>query len=493
MGGERQMTTFGAFDALRTVPVGFPLMSFRRGSGATAAISILATIAIFGAQQVPAAAAARTPAAAPATASAASNYTPITPGFRILDTRSGLCGGNVCHALGAGSTLNLQVTGYVDPGTGNSVPAGASAVVINVTAVGGSSYSLLTVYPAGTSRPSASNINFPAGIALANLVTSELSSGGALTIYNALGTVNVIGDIEGYFMPTAASDPSGEYHPIPPLRVCDTRAGQEVNACNNFNDGKSHAIGPNTAVKVTVAGQPAWCSPSCTPSIPTDGTEEFAIINLTAIAGTVNTYLSVVPWSTSGCVYGGNKGVPPFSTVNVSAGKAQANRVFVDLATNQNPINICVYNSAGKANFIIDDNGWFGGPTAATGEQFYASSPTRICDTRAGMGTPCSGHELTQGDVLTVAAAGQDGIPSGAKAIIANLTAIAGSSYTLFSVYPSDATSRPNVSDLNVAAGQVLDNLTAVALSGGGSPGDFDLYNALGNINATVDVEGWFQ
>jgi hypothetical protein len=472
-------------------------MSFRTGRHIASAFSILASIVVFGAQQVPAAAAVRAsaPAAAATTvsASAASNYIPVNPGFRILDTRKGLCGGNVCHALGAGGTLQLQVTGYVDPGTGNSVPAGASAVVINVTAVGGTSYSLFTVYPAGSNRPTASNINFPAGTAIANLVTSQLSSGGAIDIFNALGTVNVVGDIEGYFTPTPSTQPSGEYHPIPPLRVCDTRAGQEVNACNGFNDGKSHAIGPNTAVKVTVAGQPAWCSPTCTPSIPTDGTEEFAIINLTAIAGTVNTYLSVVPWTINGCTYGGNKGAPPFSTVNVSAGKAQANRVFVDLGINTNPINICVYNAVGKANFVIDANGWFGGPTAATGLQFYATSPTRICDTRAGMGTSCAGHELTQAGVLIVAAAGQDGIPSAAKAIVANLTAIAGSSFTFISAYPSDAASRPNVSDINVGAGQVLDNLTAITLSGGASPGDFDLFNALGNINATVDVEGWFQ
>jgi hypothetical protein len=465
-------------------------MSFRGRSGVTAAVSILATIAIFGAQQVPATAAVRVPNTTTTTPTG-SNYIPITPGFRILDTRTGLCGGNVCHALGAGGTLQLQVTGYVDPHTGNSVPAGASAVVINVTAVGGTSFSLLTVYPVGASRPLASNINFPAASATANLVTSQLSSGGAIEIFNALGTVNVTGDIEGYFMPEAASVTAGEYHPIPPLRVCDTRAGQEVNACNGFNDGKSHAIGPNTAVKVTVAGQPAWCSPTCTPSIPTDGTEEFAIINLTAIAGTVNTYLSVVPWSTNGCDYGGNKGAPPFSTVNVSAGKAQGNRVFVDLATNQNPINICVYNAAGKANFVIDANGWFGGPTAGTGLQFYASSPSRICDTRAGMGTPCAGHELTPFGVLTVAAAGQAGVPSGAKAVIANLAAIAGSSFTFITAYPSDA-ARPTASDINVGAGQVLDNLTAITLSGGGSPGDFDLFNSLGNINVTVDVEGWF-
>jgi hypothetical protein len=473
-------------------------MKFRRGSGPTAAISVLATIAIFGAQQVPATAAVRAPATAPATtttASAASNYIPITPGFRILNTKTGLCGGNVCHALGAGGTLDLQVTNYHDPTTGNFVPAGATAVAINVTAVGGTSFSLLTVYPAGTTRPGASNINFPAGIALANLVTSQLSSTGAVDIYNALGTVNVLADVEGYFMPEAVTVTSGEYHPIPPIRVCDTRTGHGINAytCNGLNDGKSHAIGPNTAVKVTIAGQPAWCSPTCAPTIPTDGTQENAIINLTAIAGTVNTYLSVVPWSTSGCDFGGNKGAPPFSTVNVSAGKAQANRVFVDLAINSNPINICVYNAAGKANFIIDDNGWFGGPTAGQGEQFYATTPTRICDTRPGMGTPCTGHELTQNGVLTVAAAGQNGIPSAAKAVIANLTGIAGSSFTFISAYPSDAAQRPNVSDLNIGAGQVLDNLTAITLSGGGSPGDFDLFNALGNINATVDVEGWFQ
>ena len=469
-------------------------MSFRRGSGVTVAISVLSTIAIFGAQQMPAAAAVRAPATAPLTgsASAASNYVPITPGFRILDTRNGLCGGNVCHALGAGGTLALQVTNYHDPSTGHFVPAGATAVVINVTAVGGTSFSLLTVYPAGTTRPSASNINFPAGTALGNLVTSQLSAGGAVTVYNSLGTVNVVGDVEGYFMPEASSVTSGEYHPIPPIRVCDTRAGQEINACNGLNDGKSHAIGPNTAVKVTVAGQPAWCSPTCTPTIPTDGTEEFAIINLTAIAGSVNTYLSVVPWTVSGCEFGGSKGPPPFSTVNVSAGKAQGNRVFVDLAINTNPINICVYNAAGKANFVIDDNGWFGGPTAAVGEQFFATSPTRICDTRIGMGTPCAGHELTPGGVLTVAAAGQLTIPSNAKAIVANLTAVAGSSFTFISAYPADAANRPNVSDINVGAGQVLDNLTAITLSGGGSPGNFDLFNSLGNINAVVDVEGWF-
>ena len=480
-------------------------MSFKRGSGVTAAVSILATMAIFGAQQVPAAAAAKATAGAPtatATASAASSYRPISPTFRILDTRNDMCGANHCAALGPKGSLNLQVTGYVDPGTGNTVPAGATAVVLNVTAVGGSSFSLLTVYPTGLSKPpQASNLNFQAHTAVANAVTVQLSAGGSVTIYNALGTVNVLADVEGYFTPASATLPAGEYHPIAPIRVCDTRAGQEPNACNNLNDGKPHALGPNSTVKVLIAGQPAWCTPStCAPNdfIPNDGTEENAIINLTAIAGTVNTFLSVFPdTATGGCgQYGGSKPGPSFSNINVNAGTAQANRVFVALGPSTLPRYVCIYNAAGKANFAIDANGWFGGqgpPLTPLGLQYVATSPTRICDTRTGNTTQCSGHPLGQRGTITVAAAGVDGIGAGAKAIVANLTAVAGSSFTFLSAYPADLTSAPNVSDVNVLAGAVLPNLTAVVLSTGAPAGDFKIFNALGTINAVVDVEGWFQ
>jgi hypothetical protein len=466
-------------------------MTFRGRGGVAAAFSILATIALVGSQQTPAAAAARAVIAAPAI-TAASNYVPENPGFRILDTRTGLCGGHVCHALGAGGRLTLQITGYVDPHTGNSVPAGATAVVINVTAVNGSAASLLTVYPEGTSQPRASNLNFPAHLNLANLVTSELGSGGAVTIFNSLGTVNVLADAEGYVLPEPSSHPSGEYHPIPPLRVCDTRAGQPATTCNGLNNGQPHALGANSAVKVTVAGQPAWCSPTCTPSIPTDGTEEFAIINLTAVAPTANTYLSIVPWTVSGCQFGGSKGAPPFSNLNITAGRTRANRVFVDLGINVNPINICVYNNSGKVNFIIDDNGWFGGPTAGTGAQYFATTPTRVCDTRLGTGTACSGHPLTSAGTLNVAIAGQAGISSGALAVIANVTAVDGTASTFRTLYPSDA-GRPRSSDLNVLPHVNLPNLTAVQLSSGGTPGHVNIFNSVGTINVVVDVEGWFQ
>ena len=106
------------------------------------------------------------------------SYVPLTP-FRILDTRSGLCGAHTCHSLGPGQTLTLQVTGYTDARTGASVPADATAVVLNVLAVNGSSSSLLTVYPNGVGRPLASNLNFRAHVNTANLVTVALGQNGA--------------------------------------------------------------------------------------------------------------------------------------------------------------------------------------------------------------------------------------------------------------------------------------------------------------------------
>lgn len=87
-------------------------------------------------------------------------------------------------------------------------------------------------------RPLASDLNFYAHENVANLVTVALGQNGTsdsqreVNIYNALGTLNVVVDVEGYFVPQASSNPAGEFHPIAPLRVCDTRTGQAANGCN---------------------------------------------------------------------------------------------------------------------------------------------------------------------------------------------------------------------------------------------------------------------
>jgi len=411
------------------------------------------------------------------------SYVPVTP-FRVLDTRSGTCVQCGTGALLPGGTMTLQVTGYTVGS--ESVPSGATSVVLNVTAVPGSG-SYLTIFPAGTGRPISSNLNFNAQTNTANLVVVALGTGGEVNLYNSLGAVDVVADVEGYF--TAPSGTQGQFHPIAPLRVCDTRVSQPSNPCNSEGT-EDLALGAGQVAKVDVAAVT-----SAQGDIPSDGSAEAAVLNLTAVSGTQATYLSVYPTSSNGTC---STAVPQSSTLNVSAQTNQANRVIVPLgpATSGSPetTDVCVYNSLGTINFILDADGWFGTSSAAAGTQFQVIGPSRICDTRAGTGTECTGDTLTPGDVLPVQVTGVGGVPaSGPVAVVANVTAVSGSSDTYLTVYPAGGTT-PNASDLNVDAQQNLPNLAITELgSSGAGTGAVGVYNSLGTIDIVMDVEGWFQ
>ncbi len=100
---------------------------------------------------------------------------------------------------------------------------------------------------------------------------------------------------------------------------------------------------------------------------------------------------------------------------------------------------------------------------------------------------------LGAGATLSIAVAGIGGIPKvGPVAVIANLTAVSPSTTTYLIAYPADVTPRPIASDLNIV-GPVFPNLVVVGLSQLAPAGNIRLFNASGNVNAVLDVEGWFQ
>jgi hypothetical protein len=117
-------------------------------------------------------------------------FTPVTP-KRLLDTR-------LTSALGGGEVRPLVVRGG-----STTIPTAATAVVTNVTAVGPSTGGYLTVFPAGTTRPLASNLNFGANQTIPNLVIAGVGTTGAgldkIAIYNDSGPVHVLSDVVGYF------------------------------------------------------------------------------------------------------------------------------------------------------------------------------------------------------------------------------------------------------------------------------------------------------
>jgi len=415
------------------------------------------------------------------------NYVPVTP-FRILDTRPGSCIQCALGALGPGGTRTLQITGVTGlPSGPDPIPNTATAVVLNMTAVNDAASSLLTVFPNGTGRPQASNLNFTSRSNTANLVTVALGQSAAsdsnreVNIYNALGSVDVLADVEGYFTPQPSSVVTGEFHAMAPLRMCDTRG-----SC-----GAQQALVAGRSVVVNVTGGAG---------IPGDGTAAAAVLNLTGIAGTTATYLSVFQTTASGgCAYDASH-PPPFSTLNLVGGAVQANRVMVQLGPASSGganASVCLYNAAGTINVIVDANGWFGSGAAAAGAQYQAIGPSRICDTRSGSGLPCSGRTLGSGGIDLVVVAGAGGVPTGSpvvQAVIANLTAIAPTQATYLTLYPASLSKPPRASDINANASVVLPNLAVVQLDTTDSRiGDVDLFNAAGSVNAVIDIEGWFQ
>ena len=107
-------------------------------------------------------------------------FTPASP-VRVLDTRIS------AQTLGPGGSLVVPVA-----------PSSATAAVLNVTATNPSAASFLTVYP-GSTRPTASDLNFVASQTIPNLVVATLSSSGLVTIYNNTGSTDVVVDLVGWF------------------------------------------------------------------------------------------------------------------------------------------------------------------------------------------------------------------------------------------------------------------------------------------------------
>ncbi len=120
-------------------------------------------------------------------------YVPLVPS-RLLDTRPGQATiDRLFEGQGkrqAGSTLELPVTGR------GGVTAGATAAVVNVTAVNATEAGFITAYPCDSTRPLASSLNYAPGTASPNEVIAKLSPTGTICLFT-LADVDLIVDVSG--------------------------------------------------------------------------------------------------------------------------------------------------------------------------------------------------------------------------------------------------------------------------------------------------------
>jgi len=252
-------------------------------------------------------------------------YNPVVPD-RILDTRNGNGGYNT--AVGAGQTINVQIGGR----SGSGVPGtGVSAVILNVTAIGASASSYLIVYPMGTTRPLASNLNFVKRQTVPNRVivgvgtNARTATSGWVSIYNAAGSVNVVADVGGWFTDgTDLAATGSDFGAMTPTRLMDTRNGH----------GR---IGAGGTMTLPVAGLQG---------VPANATA--VVLNVTVTGPTAASFMTVWPDGTirplaSDLNYVANQTVPNLVVVKVGTGGA------VDF-----------YNGTGSTQVVVDIVGWYG-------------------------------------------------------------------------------------------------------------------------------------
>jgi hypothetical protein len=129
---------------------------------------------------------------------------PVSP-TRICDSRGvvpEVIVANQCNGNGAGpAPIGADQTKVVTI-TGDVVPEGATAAVLNVTSVDSTGAGHFTIHPHGEVRPNASDLNWPGGYSVPNLVIVKLPPDGRIDIFSAVHGAHVIVDVEGYYVVT---------------------------------------------------------------------------------------------------------------------------------------------------------------------------------------------------------------------------------------------------------------------------------------------------
>lgn len=115
-------------------------------------------------------------------------YTALNP-VRLLDTRIGL---GATGAPAAGRIVPLTVRGSAGVG------AGATSVVLNVTATDVAADGFVTVWPCAEPRPTASNVNVPRNDTRPNLVYAKVDGNGQVCLFTQQPKA-LIADVVGWY------------------------------------------------------------------------------------------------------------------------------------------------------------------------------------------------------------------------------------------------------------------------------------------------------
>lgn len=245
---------------------------------------------------------------------AASKLTPLTPA-RILDTREGV--GAPKARVGSGSPLALAVAGQ-----GGIPSSGVDSVVLNLTSVGPSTTGWISAWPTGSARPTVANLSYRAGETIPNMIVCKVGADGKINIQPSAGDLHLVGDVVACY----TADGVG-FEPTAPARLLDTRIGTGA---------------PQTKLR---GGQEIVLQIGGQAGVPDGATA--AIVNITGIRATENTFLTVYPEGESR---------PTAASLNPAAGSVTGNLISAKLGAGGK---IRIFNERGELDVTADVAGYY--------------------------------------------------------------------------------------------------------------------------------------
>jgi hypothetical protein len=264
----------------------------------------------------------------------------------------------------------------------------------------------------------------------------------------------------------------GEYHPLTPTRIFDSR----VPSLDVAPKGKKPTSKAGSSFNIPVLGKGG---------IPSNANDVLAIVVGVTIADPESTgYMTVF-------AAGSNAGTS--SLINFVQGRNVPNLAIVGVGTGGA---VTARLTTGRGNFkahvILDVFGWYSTTASGNrGARIIPTSPNRIFDSRT------TGGALGKGQWRTVQVRGTSQVPNDTSVtgVMLNVTAVnnhPASLSTYVSITPQATTGGkpPSTSNVNVVPGQIKATMAIVPI---GSDGKIRVYNHSGQNDVVLDVLAYLK
>lgn len=310
-------------------------------------------------------------------------------------------------------------------------------------------------------------------------------------------SVSAAAGTTGSAVSAATFDAGGEFHPLPPTRILDTREEE-----NKYD--VAEPLGPSGAKPMGVGNATTAefrFDPLGKGGLPVNAAEVLAVVmTVTVTAPTTSGYVAAYP---TGFVFGGDN---VSALLTFEAGANVPNLAIVGVG----PDGTITFNAngavaGGSYDLVVDVFGWVStSQNAATGSRLELVDPGRIMDTRAGEGPNPRGDgvSLAAGDSLALQVRGADAVKPAqvdivpddpdVTAVLVNLALVntnPTSAHTYVTATPTASTSSDRTANSLVTPGGIHANMAVVPV---GPDGKIHLYNNAGELDLVVDVLGYF-